>query len=139
MTAERPVHPHIRLIVAGLMLSMFLVALDGTIVSTAMPTIAGDLNGFALYAWVPSVYLLTQTVTTPLYGKVSDLFGRKHVLFAGIGLFLLGSITSGAAPSMQLLIDSVLCRFDIPKIYLHDMRGIGQHDYDVTDGQQRLR
>jgi EmrB/QacA subfamily drug resistance transporter len=86
------------------MLSMFLVALDGTIVSTAMPTIAGDLNGFALYAWVPSVYLLTQSVTTPLYGKVSDLFGRKHVLFAGIGLFLLGSITSGAAPSMQALI-----------------------------------
>lgn len=104
MTEERPSHDHIRLIVAGLMLSMFLVALDGTIVSTAMPTIAGDLNGFALYAWVPSVYLLTQSVTTPLYGKISDLFGRKHVLFTGIGLFLLGSVTSGAAPNMKLLI-----------------------------------
>jgi EmrB/QacA subfamily drug resistance transporter len=95
---------HIRPIIAGLMLSMFLVALDGTIVSTAMPTIAGDLNGFALYAWVPSIYLLTSAVTTPIYGKVADLFGRKHVLFLGIGLFLLGSITSGAATSIGLLI-----------------------------------
>jgi EmrB/QacA subfamily drug resistance transporter len=86
------------------MLSIFLVALDGTIVSTAMPTIAGDLNGFSLYAWVPSIYLLTSAVTTPLYGKISDLFGRKTVLFFGIGVFLLGSITSGAAPNMQALI-----------------------------------
>jgi EmrB/QacA subfamily drug resistance transporter len=86
------------------MLCMFLVALDGTIVSTAMPTIAGDLNGFALYAWVPSIYLLTSAVSTPIYGKVADLFGRKPVLFLGIGLFLLGSVTSGAATSIGLLI-----------------------------------
>ena len=104
MPAEGTSTPHIRLIVAGLMLSTFLVALDGTIVSTAMPTIAGDLNGFALYAWVPSIYLLTQAVTTPIYDKIADLFGRKRVLFVGIGLFLLGSVTSGAATSMQLLI-----------------------------------
>ncbi|MGH2344466.1 MAG: MFS transporter, partial [Chloroflexota bacterium] len=94
----------VRPIVAGLMLAMFLVALDGTIVSTAMPRIAGDLGGFSLYAWVPSIYLLTTAVTTPIYGKLSDLYGRKHILFAGIGLFLLGSVLSGAAPSMLLLI-----------------------------------
>ncbi|HEX8917007.1 MAG TPA: MDR family MFS transporter [Chloroflexota bacterium] len=91
-------------IVAGLMLCMFLVALDATIVSTAMPSIVGNLGGFTLYAWVPAVYLLTSAVSTPVFGKLSDLYGRKPVLFAGIGLFLLGSATSGAAPSMLALI-----------------------------------
>lgn len=95
---------HVRPVVAGLMLAMFLVALDGTIVSTAMPRIAGELGGFSLYAWVPSIYLLVSAVSTPLYGKLADLYGRKHVLFAGIGLFLLGSILSGAAPSMMMLV-----------------------------------
>src|SRR5919206_1997970 len=95
---------HIRPIIAGLMLSMFLVALDGTIVSTAMPTIAGELKGFSLYAWVPSIYLLTSAVSTPIYGKLADLYGRKAILFLGIGLFLLGSVTSGAAQSMTMLI-----------------------------------
>jgi MFS family permease len=69
-----------------------------------MPSIVGNLGGFALYAWVPSIYLLTTAVTTPLYGKLADLFGRKRVLFIGIGLFLLGSVLSGAAPNMVLLI-----------------------------------
>jgi EmrB/QacA subfamily drug resistance transporter len=101
---DSPSDRHIRPIVAGLMLSMFLVALDGTIVSTAMPTIAGELKGFSLYAWVPSIYLLTQAVSTPIYGKLADLYGRKLILFVGIGLFLLGSVTSGAATSMMLLI-----------------------------------
>jgi EmrB/QacA subfamily drug resistance transporter len=95
---------NVRPIVIGLMLAMFLVALDGTIVSTAMPRIAGELGGFSLYAWVPSIYLLTTAVTTPIYGKLSDLFGRKRILFVGIGLFLLGSVLSGAASSMFLLI-----------------------------------
>jgi len=91
-------------IVAGLMLSMFLVALDGTVVSTAMPSIVGNLGGFSLYAWVPSVYLLTTAVSTPLYGKIADLTGRKRILFVGIGLFLLGSAASGASQSMLMLI-----------------------------------
>lgn len=94
----------IRPIVAGLMLTMFLVALDGTIVSTAMPNIVGSLGGFALYAWVPSVYLLVTAVSTPLYGKLADLYGRKRILFVGVGLFLLGSMLSGAAPNMVGLI-----------------------------------
>ena len=105
MRAETmPAPARTRPIVAGLMLSMFLVALDGTIVSTAMPRIVGELGGFALYAWVPSVYLLTTAVSTPIYGKLSDLFGRKRVLFVGIALFLLGSVLSGAAPTMLTLI-----------------------------------
>ena len=102
--ALTPLPAHVRPIVLGLMLSMFLVALDGTIVSTAMPRIAGELGGFSLYAWVPSIYLLTTAVSTPIYGKLADLFGRKRVLYAGIGLFLLGSVLSGAAPNMVLLI-----------------------------------
>src|SRR5579884_1021682 len=104
MQAETMPAARTRPIVAGLMLSMFLVALDGTIVSTAMPRIVGELGGFALYAWVPSVYLLTTAVSTPIYGKLSDLFGRKRVLFVGIALFLLGSVLSGAAPTMLTLI-----------------------------------
>lgn len=102
--AQPSIPPAFRPVVAGLMLSMFLVALDGTIVSTAMPSIVGNLGGFTLYAWVPAVYLLTTAVSTPIYGKLSDLFGRKPILFFGIGLFLLGSVASGAAPSMLLLI-----------------------------------
>src|SRR5947209_11411446 len=102
--AGRTIPSHIAPLVAGLMLSMFLVALDSTIVSTAMPTIAASLNGFSLYAWVPSIYLLATAVTTPIYGKLSDLFGRKHVLFFGIGAFILGSAACGAAPSMLTLI-----------------------------------
>jgi EmrB/QacA subfamily drug resistance transporter len=96
--------PGVKPVVAALMLCMFLVALDGTIVSPAMPRIAGDLGGFSLYAWVPSIYLLTTAVTTPIYGKLADLFGRKRVLYTGIGLFLLGSVLSGAAPNMLALI-----------------------------------
>jgi len=96
-------HGHVP-IVAGLMLSMFLVALDGTVVSTAMPSIVGDLGGFKLYAWVPAVYLLTSAVSTPIYGKLADLYGRRPVLFGGIGLFVVGSMTSGAAHSMVFLI-----------------------------------
>jgi EmrB/QacA subfamily drug resistance transporter len=96
--------PGTKPIVAGLMLSMFLVALDGTIVSTAMPSIIGDLGGFKLYAWVPAVYLLTTAVSTPIYGKLADLYGRKPILFTGIGLFLLGSMASGVAPGMLVLI-----------------------------------
>jgi EmrB/QacA subfamily drug resistance transporter len=69
-----------------------------------MPSIVGNLGGFSLYAWVPAVYLLTSAVSTPIYGKVADLVGRKPVLFFGIGLFLLGSVTSGAAPNMVSLI-----------------------------------
>ncbi len=86
------------------MLSMAMAAMEMTIVSTAMPTIIGELGGLSLYAWVVAVYLLTSTVSVPLYGKLADLFGRKPVLLFGIALFLGGSIACALARSMPLLI-----------------------------------
>src|SRR3954447_20321075 len=86
------------------MLSMGLAALDATIVATAIPSIVRDLGGFALFPWVFSIYLLTQAVSVPIYGRLSDLFGRKPVLFFGIAMFLLGSVLCGAAWNMLTLI-----------------------------------
>jgi EmrB/QacA subfamily drug resistance transporter len=91
-------------VLAALMLSMGLAALDATIVATAIPQIVESLGGFAHFPWVFSIYLLTQAVTVPIYGRLSDLFGRKPVLFVGIAFFLGGSILCGAAWSMVSLI-----------------------------------
>ncbi len=91
-------------VVAALMLGMALAALDGTIVSTAVPQIVGDLGGFAVFSWLFSGYLLAVTVTLPVYGKLSDTFGRKPVLITGIALFLLGSLLCAAAWNMGSLI-----------------------------------
>lgn len=93
-----------RPVVAALMLGMALAAIDGTIVSTAVPQIVGDLGGLAVFSWLFSGYLLAVTVTLPLYGKLSDTFGRKPVLIAGIILFLVGSILCAAAWNMGALI-----------------------------------
>ena len=93
-----------RLILVALMLSMGLAALDATIVATAIPSIVRDLGGFALFPWVFSIYLLTQAVSVPIYGRLSDLFGRKPVLFFGIAMFLAGSVLCGAAWNMLTLI-----------------------------------
>ncbi len=86
------------------MLSLSLIALDATVLATAVPTIVGELGDFALFPWLFSGYLLAQAVTTPLYAKLSDVYGRKPVILAGIGLFLLGSILCAAAWSMPALI-----------------------------------
>src|SRR2546428_12205300 len=83
---------------------MALASLDTTIVFTALPTIVCKLGGISLYSWVFSIYLLTSTTTVPIYGKLADLFGRKPIFLFGSGLFLLGSIFSGAAQSMVQLI-----------------------------------
>ncbi|WP_374404187.1 MFS transporter [Streptomyces sp. 35G-GA-8] len=91
-------------VVAALMLGMALAALDGTIVSTAVPQIVGDLGGFSVFSWLFSGYLLAVTVTLPVYGKLSDTFGRKPVLIAGIILFLIGSLLCAAAWNMASLI-----------------------------------
>ncbi len=91
-------------ILAALMFTTMLAAMDTTIVSTAIPSIVGDLGGFALFSWVYSVYLLAQTVTIPLYGKLADLFGRKPVLIYGTIIFLIGSALAGASWNMQSLI-----------------------------------
>ena len=93
-------------IVIALMLTMFLAAFEGTVVSTAMPTIARDLNGYKLISWVFSAYLLTSAVSTPIYGKLSDLLGRKKVLIAGIIIFLVGTLVSGLSQTMVQLIIS---------------------------------
>src|SRR3712207_9577046 len=86
------------------MLSTALLAVDATIIATAVPSIADSLGGFAEFPWLFSVYLLAQAVTVPVYGKLADVFGRKPVMLVGIGLFLVGSILCGAAWSMGSLI-----------------------------------
>ena len=91
-------------VVAALMLAMALAALDSTIVSTAVPQIVGDLGGFSVFSWLFSGYLLAVTVTLPVYGKLSDTFGRKPVLIAGAALFLLGSLLCALAWNMAALI-----------------------------------
>ncbi|MFF8291100.1 MFS transporter [Streptomyces sp. NPDC016309] len=91
-------------VVAALMMGMALAALDGTVVSTAVPQIVGDLGGLSVFSWLFSGYLLAVTVTLPVYGKLSDTFGRKPVLIAGIVLFLLGSLLCAVAWSMASLI-----------------------------------
>ena len=91
-------------VLAAVMLATALVAVDATIIATAVPSIVRDIGGFAEFPWLFSIYLLAQAVSVPLYGKLSDLFGRKPVVLWGIGLFLLGSIMCGVAWSMVLLI-----------------------------------
>jgi EmrB/QacA subfamily drug resistance transporter len=86
------------------MTGMLLAALEGTVVGTAMPTIVAALGGLAHYSWVVSAYLLTSTVTVPVWGKLSDLFGRRPMFQIGIGVFLLGSLACGASQSMTQLI-----------------------------------
>jgi EmrB/QacA subfamily drug resistance transporter len=100
-TSERP---PIRLLFAALMLVMLLGALDQTIVSTALPTIVGELGGLENLSWVVTSYLLTSTIVVPLYGKFGDLFGRKIVIQAAILIFLVGSILCGVAQDMTQLI-----------------------------------
>lgn len=91
-------------VLTAVMLSMGLVALDSTIIATAVPSIVRDLGGFSHFPWLFSIYLLTQAVTVPIYGKFADSLGRKPVMFFGIALFLLGSILCGVAWSMPALI-----------------------------------
>ncbi|MEV6949046.1 MFS transporter [Streptomyces sp. NPDC051172] len=91
-------------VVAALMLAMALAALDATIVSTAVPQIVGDLGGFSVFSWLFSGYLLAVTVTLPVYGKLSDTFGRKPVLIAGASVFLAGSLLCAVAWNMGALI-----------------------------------
>jgi EmrB/QacA subfamily drug resistance transporter len=91
-------------VLAAVMLCQSLVALDSTIIATAVPSIVHDLGGFSQFPWLFSIYLLTQAVTVPLYGKFADVLGRKPVMFVGIGVFLLGSMLCGIAWSMPLLV-----------------------------------
>jgi EmrB/QacA subfamily drug resistance transporter len=91
-------------VLIGIMLSTALVAIDATVIATAVPSVVAELGGFRQFPWLFSVYLLAQAVTVPVYGKLADVFGRKPVMLFGIGLFLVGSVLCGAAWSMGALI-----------------------------------
>src|SRR5258705_5227955 len=93
-------HEKVLVVFSGLLLVMLLAALDSTIVATALPTIVGELGGLAHLSWVVTAYLLAQTIVTPLYGKLGDIYGRKGVLQAGILFFLLGSALCGMSRSI---------------------------------------
>ncbi len=97
-------HRQILIAFSGLVLAMLLAALDSTIVSTALPTIVSELGGLEHLAWVVTVYLLAQTIVTPIYGKLGDLYGRKIVLQSAIVLFLVGSALCGLSQNMTQLI-----------------------------------
>jgi EmrB/QacA subfamily drug resistance transporter len=97
-------HAEIMAVISALMLAMLLAALDQTIVSTALPRIASDLHGLSKYSWVATAYLLTSAVATPLYGKISDMFGRKKIFQSAIIIFLVGSALCGLSQNMNQLI-----------------------------------
>ena len=88
----------------GIMLGLFMASMEATVISTAMPTIVSQLGGLAIYSWVFSVYMLTSTTTVPIYGKLSDIFGRRPVFIVALGIFLVGSVLCGMAQSMGQLI-----------------------------------
>ncbi|MER7176261.1 MDR family MFS transporter [Streptomyces mesophilus] len=102
-TDEAPAPPS-RLVILGLLLGIVLATLDGTIVGTALPTIVGDLGGLDQLSWVLTAYLLTMAVSTPIWGKVGDLYGRKGSYLTAIALFLVGSVLCGLAQDMGQLI-----------------------------------
>ena len=95
------------LAMAGLALVLFLVSLDGTVVGTAMPRIIAELNGFELYAWVTTAYLLAQTAVIPIMGKLGDIYGRKWLAVGGVAVFVGASALCGMSSSMLWLI---VCR-----------------------------
>jgi EmrB/QacA subfamily drug resistance transporter len=92
------------LVLAACLMATFMAAVESTIVATAIPTIVADLGGFNLFSWVFAIYLLTQAVSIPIYGRLADVYGRKKVFYVGAGLFLLGSTLCGFAPNMVILI-----------------------------------
>src|ERR1700712_3003001 len=91
-------------VLAAVMLSTALIAVDSTIIATAVPSVVKDIGGFAEFPWLFSIYLLAQAVSVPIYGKLNDLFGRKPVILWGIGLFLVASVMCGAAWNIWVLI-----------------------------------
>jgi len=109
-TAERPARASVGLrsergpVLGAVMLATGLIALDSTVIATAVPSIVDDLGGFSQFPWLFSIYLLTQAVTVPIYGKVADAVGRKPVMIFGIVVFLVASVLCGAAWSMPTLI-----------------------------------
>src|SRR6185312_17358229 len=97
-------HAEVRTIFFGLMLAAFLSALNQTIIATALPTIGRLFGDFENLSWVVTAYLLTSTAVAPLYGKLSDIWGRRAMILLAIGLFVAGSAAAAAAPNMMMLI-----------------------------------
>src|SRR4051794_34671004 len=93
-----------RMVTAACMMAMFMAAVEGTIVATAVPTIVADLGGFRLFSWVFAAYFLSQAVTTPIYGRLSDIYGRKRVFLVGTSLFVAASVACGFSQDMLTLI-----------------------------------
>ena len=91
-------------VTVGIMLSLFMAAVESTVVATAMPTIVSELGGLAFYSWVFTAYMLTSTTTVPIYGKLSDILGRKPVFMVAMALFLVGSVLCGQSQNMGQLI-----------------------------------
>lgn len=110
MHSTTPVHSAPRrttnrtLVIGAVMLAMLLAAIEATVVATAMPNIADELGGFSYYGWVFSSYLLMQAVTTPIFGKLADIYGRRLVFMIGVGIFLVGSLCCALASTMPLLV-----------------------------------
>src|SRR6201991_444294 len=105
MVATGPLtHRQIMVVLTALMAGMLLAALDQSIVGTALPRIVSELGGLDKPSWVVTAYLLTSTAVTPLWGKISDLYGRRPVFQAAIGIFVLGSALSGLSQTMTQLI-----------------------------------
>jgi EmrB/QacA subfamily drug resistance transporter len=102
LSSAVPVRRH--LVLAACLMATFMAAVESTIVATAMPTIVADLGGFSLFSWVFAIYLLTQAVSIPVYGRLADTYGRKVVFYVGAGLFLVGSMLCGFAPNMLTLV-----------------------------------
>jgi len=101
---ERTKVPGRSMVLAACLMATFMAAIESTIVATTLPTIVSDLGGFDLFSWVFTIFLLTQAVSIPIYGRLADMFGRKNVFFAGVGLFITGAILCGFAWGMVPLI-----------------------------------
>jgi MFS family permease len=102
--SQQPDNAKRNLAAFGVMLVIFLFAIDATIVSTSMPTIVAKLGGLDLYSWVFSIYMLTSALTTPVFGKLADLYSKRRLMLIGIAIFLIGSTLCGAAQSMEAMI-----------------------------------
>ncbi len=126
----------LRTVLAGALLAMMLAALDQNIVNTALPRMVGDLGGMTHIAWVVTAFMLTSTTTTPLYGKLSDMYGRRALFFVAIGIFLAGSLMCGAAQSMaELILFRALQGFGAGGLMVLAQSAIG----DVVSPRERPR
>jgi len=101
---HKPIKTKRSVVLASILFVIFMAAIEGTIVATAIPSIVGDLGGFSLFSWVFSSFFLAQAVTIPIYGKLADLYGRKPVFIFGVLVFLIGSMLCGFAKTMNMLI-----------------------------------